>query len=124
MPKEERYVIINEKAVTRFGLKSPQNAIGQLLQLDDKQLEVIGVVKDFHYERLDEEIGYMALRYLPQMANSAIVVINQGKSKEVISELKKTWGNLTNRPFDYTFFKDDLRISYGHFEALLMVWAM
>ena len=121
MPKEERYVIINEKAVTRFGLKSPQNAIGQLLQLDDKQLEVIGVVKDFHYERLDEEIGPMALRYLPQMANSAIVVINQGKSKEVISELKKTWGNLTNRPFDYTFFKDDLRISYGHFEALLMV---
>jgi len=121
MPEKEQYLVINEKAVSRLGWKNPQNAIGQVVEVGDHQLEVIGVVKDFHYERLDEEIGPMALRYLPKRANSAIVLINQDNPKQTIAQLESIWGKFTNRPFEYTFFKDDLRLSYGHFEALLLI---
>ncbi|MEQ9164793.1 MAG: FtsX-like permease family protein, partial [Fulvivirga sp.] len=121
MPDEETYVIINEKAVKRLGFASPIDAIGQYFFINgDGQLQIIGVVMDFHYERLDEEIGPMALRYLPDYANNALILAG-GNTKQVISDIEKVWKEYTTRPFEYSLYKDDLKLSYGHFEALLMV---
>lgn len=121
MPNEERYILINERAVERIGWESPEAAIGQLLTTGDKQLEVIGVLKDFHYERMDEEIGPMALRYLPSEVQTMIVTINQDREKETLAQLEAAWKKHTNRPFNYSYFEDDLKVSYGYFAALLAI---
>ncbi len=121
LPEEENSIIINQKAAQRFGWEDPNDAIGQIMEFGDKPLTIIGVIKDFHYERLDEKIEAMALRYQPQNANSAIVSINMEQAKETIVQLEAAWKETTNRPFEYTFFADDLRQSYGHFEALVMI---
>lgn len=121
MPESERYVILNEKAVVRFGWDTPIDAIGENFEIGDAQVEVLGVIEDFHYERLDESIGPMALRYQPQKANNAIVLIDGDNTKATIAELEAAWKELTNRPFEYTYYEDDLRMSYAHFEALAVV---
>ncbi|MEQ8245328.1 ABC transporter permease [Fulvivirga sp.] len=120
MPEEESYIIINEKAVKRLGWESPIDAIGASILINDNPLQIIGVIKDFHYERLDEEIGPMALRYLPDYANSA-VLLSGGNTNQLISDIERVWKEHTTRPFEYSMYKDDLKLSYGHFEALLMV---
>ncbi len=121
MPTQEQYIILNETAVNRYGLGTPEEAIGQWVILEENELEVIGVLKDFHYERLDEEIGPMALRYLPNKAQKAVVVINTKSKKATLAAMDVAWKELTNRPFDYTFFEDDLRLSYAHFEGLAVI---
>jgi putative ABC transport system permease protein len=121
MPEDEKYILVNETFVTRFGWENEYDAIGQLVTSGDQQLEIIGVLKDFHYERLDEKIGPMALRYIPSWANHAILLVNNQNTKESLSQVENTWKTLTNRPFEYTLFEDDLRLSYGHFEALLLI---
>ncbi len=119
--EEERFILINERAVERIGWAGPEEAIGQLLTVKDKQLEVIGVLKDFHYERMDEKIGPFALRNLPASMKTMIVTINQDQAKETIAQLQAAWAKHTNRPFTYSYFEDDLRISYGHYAAILAI---
>lgn len=121
MPEQERYIILNQKAVERLGLKSPAQAVGNLITVGENELEVVGVIADFHYERLDEEIGPMALRYRPNMVQSAVIVINTSQTEQTIAGLEAIWKEQTNRPFEYTFYEDDLKLSYGHYEALILV---
>ncbi len=121
MPEDERYIIINEEAVQRIGWETPYDAIGQLIRTEDTELEILGVVKDFHYERLDEQIGPMALRYKPQWANHAVVQVSGNNPAGTIKAIESSWKEQSIRPFEYSWFKEDMRISYGHFEALLMI---
>ncbi len=121
MPETERFIIINETASKRFGWSLPAEALGNRIELGDDELEIIGVIKDIHYERLDEAIGPMALRYQPKSANNAIVILDGTNQKAAIADVHAIWQELTNRPFDYTFYKNDLRISYVHFEALMIM---
>jgi len=121
MPKKERFTIINESTVERMGWASPSDALGQLIQIDDTELEVIGVLKDFHYERMDEEIGPMCLRYQPSAVNSMIVTILDQNEQQTLAQLEAAWKKHTNRPFNYTYFEDDMSLSYGHYTAILAI---
>ncbi len=121
MPKKERFTIINESAVERMGWASPSEALGQLIQIDETELEVIGVLKDFHYERMDEQIGPMCLRYLPASVNSMIVTILDQNEQQTLAQLEAGWKKHTNRPFNYTYFEDDMSLSYGHYTAILAI---
>lgn len=121
MPGEERYILINEQAVYDFGWDSPSDALGKTVDISDHgEVEIIGVLKNFHYERMDEEIGPMMLRYGPQSAVNAIVIIDQQNARQVLGQLASAWSKITNRPFDYSFYEDDLYQSYGYYDALVM----
>src|SRR5262249_31936071 len=50
---ESDKVIFNEAAIKVMGLKKP---LGQMVQIFDRPAQIIGVVKDFHYESLHEEV--------------------------------------------------------------------
>lgn len=117
----EKEIIINETAVKKLGLESPIDAIGEVIHQDDELLQVVGVLKDFHYERLDQKIGSLALRLIPGFTNHLIVHVDPEKKDRAEEELKQIWQKHTNRDFESTLVEDDLKMSYGHFEALLMV---
>lgn len=123
MPEEERYILVNKHAVERMGYKSPDMALGELVTLteDGKQLEIIGVIEDFHYQRMDEEIGSLCLRYMPSSVGNMIVTINEKQEKETLAQLEAGWKKHTNRPFNYSYFEDDMKVSYGYYAALLAI---
>ncbi|MGK7395393.1 MAG: ABC transporter permease [Candidatus Cyclobacteriaceae bacterium M3_2C_046] len=121
IPEEEQYVILNQTAVKNLGWQLPDQAIGQIIEMDDHPVEIIGIIRDFHYERMDNSIGPMGLRYLPDRLRRLIVTINTEQEKQTLAGLEQGWAKHTARPFDYSFYKDDLRLSYGHFEALIKV---
>ncbi len=120
MPRNEQYIIVNEAAVNKFDFETNADAVGQSLVLDEVNYQIIGVVKDFHYERLDEEIGPFAFRYNPMNARQFVVKTNNANTGTLIPELEAKWKAVTNRPFNYSFYEDDLKLSYSHFEALMI----
>lgn len=113
-----RHVIINEEAVKKIGFASPEDALGKKMLSDYKghsySDEIIGVVKNFHYEDLHMPIlPYMF--YLNDKAsyNYAIVHAGSGDMDMIVRSLEKTWNKLNpGEPFIYSFMDEDFQRNY------------
>jgi putative ABC transport system permease protein len=69
----EEYIIVNETFLKKFSLGTPHDALDKSFVVDkEKELRILGVVKDFNYSPLQEEISSFFFRYAPdkfQIAN-------------------------------------------------------
>lgn len=106
-------VVINETAARTFGFASPQEAIGHDVMRGDMPIEIIGVLEDFHYKSLHQEIGPVLLFHesmrLPQYL---AIRMAPGQTASVIDGLRATWGDVSGLPLDYSFLADDLDAQY------------
>jgi putative ABC transport system permease protein len=103
-------IVINESAAELFGFEEP---VGKHLMTTVKgqveAYEVIGVVKDFHYESLHQKIRPMAIVLLSEGAGSYVSVrIGAENISRTLAFLKKTWQSFApGQPFEYSFLDDD-----------------
>lgn len=103
-------VIINEAGIKVMRLKNP---VGKIFKLWGNDMQIIGVVKDFHFESLHRKVGPMFIRYKPTHTNRVMVKIKAGSIKPVIEELQKF--NTKYNPeyaFDYKFLDQDFQAQY------------
>ncbi len=109
-PGNERFVILNELAVKRFGFASPVDAIGQTLIFGkDTQLEVIGVVNNFLSQSTQNTAPPMAMRVVPEYFEYANLKITADDAEPVLLFLETTWKELEPyRPFRCAFFEGQL----------------
>jgi putative ABC transport system permease protein len=103
-PSDTSKVIFNEAAIRVMNLKDP---IGQKIRLwDQYDLEIVGVVKDFHYQSLHEAVNPLFFRLNPQNTWNVLVRLEAGKEKETIERLT-TFYKQFNPGFSFDFeFQD------------------
>lgn len=92
----EKYVLINEKAVQVFGFGSAEEALGkQIFFGSDPETasicQVRGVVKDFHYRSLANEIGSLILRHRMDGLRYANIKVTGTDIPETIAFVEKNW---------------------------------
>lgn len=93
--EHERHVILNETALAQFNFPNAVAAIGQPIFVDDSvMLEVIGVVKDFHFRPLTYQIGPVALRYSKQGLAFVSMKIVPSQKDAVIASVESIWRKL------------------------------
>ncbi|MCJ7679444.1 MAG: ABC transporter permease, partial [Candidatus Aminicenantes bacterium] len=99
-------VIINRKAALDFGWDQP---LGKKLteivdvQGDKMDYTVIGVVEDFHYESLRENIGPLVL-FLKNSNTHIAFRILAGNAGKAVSKMEDQWrAFLPGQPFEYFF---------------------
>nr|WP_068892008.1 ABC transporter permease [Pedobacter panaciterrae] len=103
-------IIINEAGIKVMRLKNP---VGKIFNLWGSEFEIIGVVKDFHFESLHQPVRPMYLRYRPANTNRIMIKVAKGQEKEVIEGLKTF--NATYNPgftLDYKFLDQDFQAQY------------
>lgn len=103
-------IIVNEAGIKVMRLKDP---VGKIFSLYGRDLQIIGVVKDFHFESLHQSVKPMFLLYAPKDTNRIMVRFSTGKLTEVLTALKKF--NATHNPgysLDYKFLDDDFHAQY------------
>jgi putative ABC transport system permease protein len=106
-------LIINEAAAKTFGWKDPQKSLGKKIQWDYGTAEVVGVVKDFNYTSLRENIGPLVMTILPQGYNIITMRLKTGSIANTLKEIEKTWTAITvDSPFNYSFIEDDFTNLY------------
>jgi len=114
-------VIFNETAIKQMHLKDP---IGKTVSLWGSKKQIIGVVKDFHYESLYKRVGPFFLSFRKNTSN-ILVKIKAGTEKETLARLEKVY-NIFNPglPFEYAFVDDDFRVLYASEQrvAVLSRW--
>lgn len=110
----ERHVILNERAVERFGLGDPVSAIGQTIVVSDSTLlSVIGVVKDFHFRPMNYEIGPLALRYNQRDLSFLSIRIAPGQKAAVVAALEPAWKRLDPvHPLEWQMMEDQIDQAY------------
>lgn len=118
--------IINEKAVAPLGFSSAAEAIGKRLTMNNEGT-VIGVVKDFNYNSLHEEIGPLILAVWPSWFGYATIKINTDKIPSILNKIQRGWTDMfPDRPFEYFFFDDDFDRQYRseeRFQTLFIIFS-
>ena len=101
-------VILNKAAVKFMNLENP---IGQTIGLDDGA-EVIGVVNDFHYGSLRNNIEPLIFR-CEQNGRNVLAKIQRGAEKATIERLQKLHSEfLPGYNFEFTFLDDAYQAQY------------
>jgi putative ABC transport system permease protein len=112
-------IVLNETAVKTMGFSSPQTALNQKLHFTFNNriydFNIIGVVKDFHYEDLHLPIGPYGFQLnTPPLYNYTIVHVKSANLNSALQAVKNSWHTLNpNEPFDYSFLDKDFQKNYA-----------
>jgi putative ABC transport system permease protein len=107
--KSSIFYVLNESAVKKIGWDDP---IGKQFDIIGKG-EVIGVVKDFNFKSLHNELRPLALTCYPEEFDNLMIKISSENIPNSLNYLKKTWENLFPQyPFEFTFLNDDFQKMY------------
>ncbi|HMF73127.1 MAG TPA: FtsX-like permease family protein [Flavitalea sp.] len=103
-------LILNEAAVEAMGLKNP---IGTIIKGRGNNTEIIGVVKNFHFQSLHEKIEPMKFRLDNQGRSMIVAKINKGKEKEALGNLESLYKKFNpGLTFHYKFLDQDYQALY------------
>ena len=91
-------IILNEAAVKVMNLKNP---VGKTVELYNHPMQVIGVVKDFHFESLHETVKPSYI-FLQPHGGKIIARINAAHQKETIAAIQHLYESY-NPGFPFTF---------------------
>ena len=104
-------MIVNESAVKAFGYKNNQDALGKRIIRQNSvrgrnvPYTIVGVVKDFHFKSLHEQITPLLMVLHPE---SGLII--KTKTKDVagiLATIKKRWKDFgPEDPVDYAFLDD------------------
>ncbi len=98
---ESSKTIVNQAAVDVMGLKNP---IGQTVNYNGQQKQIIGVVKNFHFQSLREKVNPLTIIYDPNKTMTIMVKLKAGQEQQAIAELKSLFARFNpGFPFDYQF---------------------
>ena len=116
-------IVLNEAAAKQYGFATPQEAIGKKLHStyhgETSTLEVIGVVKDFHFKDAHWAVEPYGLRYQYMPNNYLIVHTRAGDAGPVVASLQAAWHRLDpNEPFEYTYLDEEFQKNYSSDERL------
>lgn len=122
-PSDSSAVILNETAIRQLGLQ--EDPIGQRIDLlvdneDGSQnfekqetRTIIGIVKDFNFESLHQEVGPLGLFFGTDSKSFLVFRYKAENSQEVISHIKSVWNNMApGEPFNYSFLNQDFERMY------------
>ncbi|HNP96722.1 MAG TPA: FtsX-like permease family protein, partial [Cyclobacteriaceae bacterium] len=103
--------VINETAAREYGLNSPEEGIGKDFAYGGVTGKLIGVVKDFHFESLHQDI--IPIVFHGGNLNTISIKITAGNLQDGIQHIEKVWKEfLPNRPFEYNFLDERYRQLY------------
>ena len=107
MMGEQNNILLNEAAVEMFGWEDP---IGKhLLAGGGTTVTVIGVVKNFHYQSLYENIKPLVIWKNPESFWELSVRVKSEDLPETLAFLEHTWKQfLPDRPFEFRFMDREL----------------
>lgn len=112
---DENTVILNEATAQRFGFENPigetittftQNPDGSFDTENLREFKIIGIVKNFHFRSLKENISPLGL-FKGSSRGNVIFKIDTENASIALSKLENTWDEMaTGQPFSYSFLDD------------------
>lgn len=105
-------IIFNEAAIRVMNLENP---IGKTIRLwGEYDLQIIGVVKDFHFQSLHDAVNPLFFRLYPNDTWNIMIRLEAGKEKETLTALDKFYRNFNpGFTFEYKFQDQEYAKQYA-----------
>jgi putative ABC transport system permease protein len=112
-------IVLNETAVRQFGYKTA-NAVGQkihfLWQGASYEMRVVGIVRDFNFESLQNPITAFAFSNMDFFGNKYNYLIAKVRTADMATALgymREAWSKINpGTPFSYSFIDEDFARNY------------
>ncbi len=99
-------MLINETAARSLGFANPADALGKRFEQLNRRGTIVGVVRDFHFQSLQEEIHPLTLRISPGFLTFMTFTVAPKNTQETVADLQREWQKIVpNVPF-ISFFAD------------------
>jgi putative ABC transport system permease protein len=107
-------MVINEAAAKLWGYDKPADAIGKKFDQWGRKGTIIGVVKDFNFRSLHQQVEPLTLRYgYPDVLNFISVTISPDNIPGTIAAIKSTWEKVAPQTiFEYRFLDESFGAQY------------
>jgi len=102
--------VINQAAVKAIGWKTDQDAVGKDFKYGNTKGQIVGVMKDFHFESMHQSIVPIVLTMFPptnSYYNNVSIKIKGSNTSAAIAALERSWKKFfPETPFEYTFIDE------------------
>lgn len=103
-------IILNQAAVSAMKLKAP---VGKNIKLWGEDRQIVGVVKDFHFESLYEKVKPCFFR-LVGSGDNILIKIRGGDEQNALAQIEQVYKSFVpNFPFDFQFMDEDYQQLYA-----------
>ena len=121
-PTDFSAIIINEAAAKLFAIKDPLNKplyyMNNFPKKELTQYHIIGIVKNFNFNTLRDEVTPLCL-LLSQQNGSIAFRIHSADVKNLVGMIENKYKNIApNQPFSYSFMDDDFNKIYFNEERM------
>lgn len=111
---EQQAYVVNEKFVKEYEIEAP---IGQEMKFmsDDKYGRIIGVIKDFHFTGLEDQINPLVMSAKTNLDQYAYAVfkIRSADISQTVEAIQKTWAGIEpQHPVRFAFLDDTFAAQY------------
>ncbi|NML21706.1 FtsX-like permease family protein [Pseudoflavitalea sp. G-6-1-2] len=118
-------VIVNEEVLKRFNIagNNPRNAIGEQIVLNGRKLTIIGVMRDFHYGKVENLIGPVAYTYwTPEDRAIISVKIQSSDMHATLASIESIWKKIDPaHSFVASFYDQEIENAYSEFSAMIKI---
>jgi putative ABC transport system permease protein len=126
-PTDSFALILNEAAVSAFGFDDPLNRRLITTFGDDARdpSSIIGVVRDFNFQSLHQEIRPLIIRFPSFTPYLLTVRIKGDQTGKTLKYIENTWTSfMEQQPVQMTFLEDDLAELYSNDEKASIVFSI
>ncbi|CAG5067510.1 hypothetical protein DYBT9623_00231 [Dyadobacter sp. CECT 9623] len=123
-----REVIVNEQVLKRFNLGSPEQAIGKEVifnsfRITDRKMTIVGVMKDFHYGKVDNLIEPAAFMFwTPEDGAIVNAKIQSADMLATMAKIESTWKKIDRvHPFKANFYDQEIEEAYSEFSTMIKI---
>jgi len=125
---QKNAMIINEKASKLFGYATPKDAIGAKYSQWGSEGKIIGVVKDFHSNSLEEEIRAFSMRINNGNNSYLSIKLEANQITQGLNNIQQKWGELyPDLEIDYDFLDTTISEQYEdnqRFKNILLIFSI
>ena len=123
-------VIVNEQVLKRFNIANgdPGKAIGEEItfsnfKVNGRKMTIVGVMKDFHYGKVDNLIGPVAFMFWTPEDRAIInAKIQSTDMAATVAKIESTWKKIDRvHPFEAKFYDEEIEDAYSEFSAMIKI---
>lgn len=123
-------MIVNEQVLKRFNIANgdPVKAIGEEITFsnfrhDGRRMTIVGVMKDFHYGKLQELIEPVAfIAWTPEDRALVNVKIKSANLPSTMAKIQAVWKKIDPiHPFQAQFYDDEIENAYSELSIMIKI---
>jgi putative ABC transport system permease protein len=121
-------VIVNEQVLKRFNLGSPEDAIGKVVtfssfRTNERKMTIVGVMKDFHYGKVDNLIEPVAFMFWTPEDRAIInAKIHSTDMLATLARIGSVWKKIDPvHAFQAKFYDEEIEDAYSEFSTMIKI---